>query len=366
MEKHNVLVTSIGGISVGNSIAKALCSTKRYNIFSTDINPLSSGLFLSKKGYIVPPASDSKYIKKLIEICRECRAEAIFPGHEAEIKVISDNRERFEEEIQPMINSRVLIDKCFDKFEQASFLSSKRIKSPKTVFLDNSKELVDEFGFPLVIKAATVLGGGGSKSVYIVKDKEELDFYKKRGEQLGTKLILQEYIGSTTAEYTIGVITSKKGKMIDSIIMHRGLVGPSKREVYRYGKTTYGTSSGISQGIFEDNPQVQKAAEEIALKVGSCGPLNIQARLVDDELVVFELNPRFSASTSMRAGVGFNDPDIVFRNFVLGEEFGRLNYQKNIAAMRALVNIFVPLDKFNSLTEKGMVENIGGVEWKFW
>jgi len=47
--------------------------------------------------------------------------------------------------------------------------------------------------------------------------------------------------------------------------------------------------------------------------------VNVQCRLVDGEVVVFEINPRFSGTTSLRAMVGYNEPDVLFRHHVLGE-----------------------------------------------
>ena len=369
MQNHEVLVTSIGGISVGSSIAKALCCSDKikYIISATDMLPLSGGLFLSKKGYMVPSAKSDNYIEEIIRICKNNELEAVFPGHEAELKIISDNRKRFEEiGVIPMVNDYSLISSYHDKLRQASFLNSKGIKCPKTVALCDAEGLISELGFPVIMKSGSTLTGGGSRTVHIIKDKQDLDFYGRKLQKAGISPILQEYIGSISNEYTIGVLTSKAGKIIDSIALHRHLVGLSKRETYKKKETVYGTSMGLSQGIFEDNPAVQKAAEDIALKVGSRGPLNIQARWIDGELVVFELNPRFSATVSMRAAVGFNDPDTVFRNFVLSEEFGRLNYQKNVVAMQTFANVFIPLENYNHLVAEGSIENKGDTKWKFW
>src|SRR3712207_7528109 len=52
----------------------------------------------------------------------------------------------------------------------------------------------------------------------------------------------------------------------------------------------------------------------------SRGAINIQAKLHGDKPVIFEVNPRFSASCPIRAVAGINEPDIVFRNTILKEE----------------------------------------------
>jgi carbamoyl-phosphate synthase large subunit len=78
-------------------------------------------------------------------------------------------------------------------------------------------------------------------------------------------------------------------------------------------------SSGVSQGRVGRFEQVTKQCEEIALALGARGPLNIQCRLVEGRVVVFEINPRFSGTTSLRAMVGYNEPDVLVRRHVLRE-----------------------------------------------
>jgi carbamoyl-phosphate synthase large subunit len=59
---------------------------------------------------------------------------------------------------------------------------------------------------------------------------------------------------------------------------------------------------------------LQTTAERIASAIGSRGPINIQARVRNGELIPFEINPRFSASTYLRAMAGFNEVDIFIRH----------------------------------------------------
>ncbi len=59
------------------------------------------------------------------------------------------------------------------------------------------------------------------------------------------------------------------------------------------------------------------------MELDSRGPLNIQCRWCNEELVIFEINPRFSGTTLLRALAGFNEPDLLIRYHVLGEEIER-------------------------------------------
>jgi carbamoyl-phosphate synthase large subunit len=56
------------------------------------------------------------------------------------------------------------------------------------------------------------------------------------------------------------------------------------------------------------------------------------------------VHPRFSGTTSIRASAGFNEPDVLIRNFLFGETIGRLDYRHNVAAIRAFQHTLVPLE----------------------
>ena len=81
--------------------------------------------------------------------------------------------------------------------------------------------------------------------------------------------------------------------------------------------------------------EIRQPAEKIAIKLGVRGPVNIQAMRVGDEVKVFEINPRFSATCPMRAVAGINEPDIVLRNIFMNEKFRRHRYKK-LLCMRLL------------------------------
>ncbi len=54
--------------------------------------------------------------------------------------------------------------------------------------------------------------------------------------------------------------------------------------------------------------------------MGATAPINIQCRVVGDKVVPFEINPRFSGTTSLRAMVGYNEPDTLIRREIFKED----------------------------------------------
>jgi carbamoyl-phosphate synthase large subunit len=109
-------------------------------------------------------------------------------------------------------------------------------------------------------------------------------------------------------------------------------------------------STGYSQGFIIKNAEIQSFCERLAVQLDSRGPLNIQLRLDRGtrKPLVFEIHPRFSGTTPIRADVGFNEVDVLLRNLLFGESFGRFNYRTNVAAIRAFEHVIVPVDQLLS------------------
>jgi carbamoyl-phosphate synthase large subunit len=79
-------------------------------------------------------------------------------------------------------------------------------------------------------------------------------------------------------------------------------------------------SSGVSQGRIGKFKKITDQCRKIAEALESHGPLNIQCRVVDGVVHVFEINPRLSGTTSLRALIGFNEPDLLIQRHLKGRE----------------------------------------------
>jgi carbamoyl-phosphate synthase large subunit len=118
------------------------------------------------------------------------------------------------------------------------------------------------------------------------------------------------------------------------------------RVVNRTGDLRFGKylaiSSGVSQGDVGPHPHVTRACEEIAAALDTRGAINIQCRYWEGEVYVFEINPRFSGTTSLRAMMGYNEPDLLIRRHLLGEQVPpRFEYRSG-RVVRGLSEVVVP------------------------
>jgi carbamoyl-phosphate synthase large subunit len=337
-KKIRVLITGVGGGGYGEQVLKALrLAETSYYLIGIDMLPYSKGLFEVDEAYVVPPASSLEYIPALIEICRSRDVHVLIHGSEIELKVLSNHRHLFQKmNILLPINTPKVIKLCMDKWKTFESLSEKGFNVPRSFLIQKKRDVSAVDIFPVIIKPS--IGSGGSNNTFIAQDREELYFFCNYLLKQGIKVIVQEYIGTPNDEYTVGVLRSLDGKFINSIAVKRHLLSGLSSRIKVKNRTKrkelsdmLAISSGVSQGFIGRFPEVCETCEKIAKAINSRGPINIQCRFFDGKVFPFEINPRFSGTTSLRAIVGFNEPDILIRHHLLQEPIvPRFRYREGI------------------------------------
>ena len=348
MKKINVLITGIGGGGHGEQILKSLrMSDLNLNLIGADMTDYSKSKFLVNDFFKLPPASDENYLKTLLSECKKREINVLFHGSEPELKKMSNHRNEIKKAgIFLPINSYDVIDICMDKYKTIEFLKKNNFSYPLSYKINcmNDVELVDNF--PVVLKPS--IGGGGSANTMIAQSKEELIIFTKYLFNTYNEFIAQEYIGTPHCEYTVGVLHDMKGNLINSIAVKRMIMSSLGNRIKIKNMSankslgdTLAISSGISQGEIGKYPEVTSQCELIAKKLKSKGPINIQCRFVNDKVYVFEINPRYSGTSSMRAMVGFNEPELMIKYHYLNQEIER-NFKFNEGfVLRGLEETFI-------------------------
>ncbi len=322
-----VMVTAVGGGGLGEQILKALHLAKTdYQVVGTDVTPYSKGLREVDHACVVPPAVDPTYIETILGICEQQGVRALLPGSEAELRVLGRARSAFERQrIFLPINPEPVLELCLDKSQTMRSLLEHGFTVPRTVKIEEAADLEQVDFFPAVLKPS--IGGGGSANLFLAQTPDELRVFGRYLLEICPEYIVQEYVGDPESEYTVGVLCSMDGELINTIALRRNILSALSNRLKapnRTGNRALGPilaiSSGVSQGQIGRFPEVTGPCAEIATRLGCTGPVNIQCRLVDERVHVFEINPRFSGTTSLRAMVGYNEPDVLIRRHVLGEE----------------------------------------------
>lgn len=76
---------------------------------------------------------------------------------------------------------------------------------------------------------------------------------------------------------------------------------------------------------------------------GLRGPINLQGRMTDDGLKIFEINPRFTGITGLRAKFGFNEVAACIKNWLFNEKMQDISYNKSLAGIRQTADKIVKL-----------------------
>jgi len=306
----------------------------------------------------VPPASSESYIPELLKICQKEKIIVLIPGSEPELKKIVEQGQEFEKRgIEVLANNKNVIDICTDKWQTYKFFKSNGFKMPETWIVQDEDLRKISCRYPVIIKPYR--GSGSSKNIFLAQNAEEMRFFIGFLKRQGVSIMVQEYLGSAQEEYTVGVLSDKNKKILDSIALKRIIKSNLSKSfsVKDYqDKTEHIVSSGVSQGRIDDYPEIRKNAEKIAKCIGSTGPLNVQCRLVGDSIYTFEINPRFSGTTSIRALCGFNEPDLLIRKYILKQNIKKVNYKKGFI-LRGLFNYYISDQRYEKLAKNKFIRN---------
>ena len=343
--KASVLITAAGGI-VAQGIIKSLRLANqlgkpvKYRIIATDMSVQAAGLYRCDKGFIVPPSSSPDYIDSIIKIVKEENIQAIYVGSDQELLVICNAAESIERETKAKVLSNPLeiVNIARDKWKTFQFLKANNLPCAMSSLPEDSEKFIHNIGFPFVVKPRE---GYGSLHFYIVSNLKEMNYAISKIKKVGWNPILQEYLEGNSVEFTSGVTVDRFGKYVMSSI--------SIQKTVKNGQTY--------KAFIDDFKRIRVSSEETALKLGARGAVNIQAKLEEEEAKIFEINARFSATTPMRSAAGVNEPDIIFRNYVLGEKI-KIEHYERLICMRYWNEVYINHSTYEKTLNAGTVDGI--------
>jgi carbamoyl-phosphate synthase large subunit len=336
-KRIKIMVTGLSGGTPGLQIVKALKkSTLDFYLVGANITDKSFGASLVDEHYTIPTASDPHYVDFLVDFIKEHNIDVFIPGSEPELKIVSSLREKvLATGVLLPINSETVIQTCMNKIKTMEFLKNNGFNVLEYFIISKVTDFDTITKFPVVIKPYK--DSGGSSNVFVVQSKKELRLLGEYLLSQVSEFIAQQYIGTPESEYTVGVLSDMKGQLIDSIALKRDLstaLSARIRVKNSNPENGFGShliiSSGVSQGHIGRYQEITSICEKISKSLHSQGPLNIQGRFHNGEFYVFEINPRYSGTSYMRALMGFNEPDIMIRKHVLQEDIGKINYKEGL------------------------------------
>ncbi len=315
-----MLVTAVGG-DLGQSIIKCLRDSWYAPIITgIDMNGYAGGRSDVDTFYKAPGVrNEIEYTQFINGLIEKEGINFIFPMSEVEIDFFNRNRNKglFPSEVNVVINDSFIIDTFIDKYKTIEFFKDNGLAFPKT-FLWKEGEKVDKFDtfdtFPVILKRRK---GSGSQGLFIIHDKEEMEFYLKRYPDS----ILQEYIPGDDNEYTSGIFSDGT---VSHIITFKRILSPG------------GYSQQVELVTDENvNELPKQIANILASKYNFKGSLNVQYRFTERGGIPFEINPRFSSTVYFRHLFQFRDVEWVL-NMMEGKPVEYIPSMKRGVGVRKL------------------------------
>lgn len=282
------LVTGVGA-AVGVSIIKALrMAAFPVRIVAVDSEPLAQGLQMADRAHLMPSCrtDPEAYLAALLAVSRKEGVQIIFSGWEGELPHFCLWKDELGD-LLPIEPLPTLV--ALDKWLTMQALGAAGVGVPASAVPGDLGQFREKHPYPWLIKPRR---GSGGRGLAIIQTDAELEFYSRHIPDP----VIQELLPGEDREYTVGV-------MGGSLALRRTLAG------------------GLSYRMESDlNTGACAAAERAVAALGLSGPANVQLRITPAGPKIFEINPRCSSATCVRARFGLNEPERAIRRYVLGEE----------------------------------------------
>jgi len=314
----NIGITAVGG-GIGQAVLRALrYSSLSFKTVGMDTQSMSLGLYWVDSPYLVPPfKEEDAYLGRLFEISKKENLEILIPGHDFEVALLSQHKNKFREfGCEVLVSSHEVVNICQNKYNLSQFCLENNLPFVATYSLSDAQKKAHDLRFPLIIKP---IRGSASVGARLIHTPEEL-----RRIPSGSQMIIQKYLESDLKnsdymlkesengslnqinEISVQLSIGKSGKILGSFVSINRLKRGEPVEI-----VPHSLSSATDAGMALANLLIEK---------GLRGPLNLQGRLTPEGFIFFEANVRFTGITGIRSALGFREVDAALWSFILDEE----------------------------------------------
>lgn len=296
-----VLVTGVGAI-IGQGVVKSLRQVPGVYIVGLDRDAQAYGRHACDAFYVKPALDESTpdYERFLLDLLAREAIALVLPGIEQDVFRFDGLRRLFAEaNVAVALNDSRLIGLARDKWILHQVLLDAELPAiPSSLATDWQQALAQLGPAPFLCKPRCGSGGRGQA---LIEDEEDLRYQVRKQ---GDNFMLQRLVGCAEEEYTVGLFGYGDGQSSRPAILQRTL-GP-------------GGATWRARSIAAD-PLLESACEALTAYFRPVGPTNYQFRKADGHAWLLEINPRLSASVSLRAALGFNEAEMSIAYYCRGE-----------------------------------------------
>ncbi|MXV38986.1 NAD-dependent epimerase/dehydratase family protein [Flavobacteriaceae bacterium Ap0902] len=315
MKQIRIGISSIGS-GVGQSVINS-CNLSSLPLYTIGLgtNPLAYGLYECDDYAFTKSFYDADYIDNIIQHCLAKKVDIFFPGHDDDAHIVSKNIEIFEKNnILVVVSSKELLDLCRDKEKMSNVLNEISPIFVKSFDKDGFIKAYEDrqITLPVISKPSD---GYASKGIRIIAEEDDFERisdndviqelaipHKGDPQRAYVDRSISKKINPQVAEVSIQIVAGKDGEIIGKMISYNKL------------------NNGVPIEIIPiESDLVWKELDKFIptfKKLGLKGPFNLQGRITDNGLKLFEMNARFTGITGLRAYMGFNEVEACIKEWL--------------------------------------------------
>ncbi|PLT34274.1 carbamoyl-phosphate synthase large subunit [Bacillus sp. V5-8f] len=344
-ERKSVVVLGSGPIRIGQGVefdyatVHSVWAIKEagYEAIIINNNPetVSTDFSISDKLYFEPLTIED--VMNIIDLERPMGVVVQFGGQTA----INLAEQLVERGVKILGTSLEDLDRAEnrDKFEQA--LNELGIPQPKgktATSVDQSVQIAEGIGYPVLVRPSYVLGG---RAMEIVYKQDELLHYMENAVKINPDhpVLIDRYL--TGKEIEVDAISDGKDVVIPGIMEHierAGVHSGDSIAVY----PPQSLSADIKEKIVDYTSRLAKGLNIIGL-------LNIQYVVSNDEVFVIEVNPRSSRTVPFLSKITNVPMANLATKAILGNSLQSMGYTSGLVPEKSGVYVKVPVFSFAKL-----------------
>jgi carbamoyl-phosphate synthase large subunit len=310
----NILVTGAGS-AAGIAVVRALVGRGEL-VVAVDADPLAAGLSLAHHHSVVCAATErDRFVAELAEVAQRHAADMIIATVSEEILVLGGREHELG--VPVWLPKRRAVAACLDKWRFWKIAEHANLAAAASMLGNGcGEEIAASLPGPWIVKPRF---GHGARDAYAVDEPAELEWACRR---VADPIVQTRLSGR---EFTVDLLTDHAGRLAGAVPRWR-----------------LETKAGIStKGRTFCDARVTEITERFVAVYSLTGAANLQGFLTDDEVVVTQVNPRFSGGLSLSLAAG---ADLVgeFVRGTLGMTVrpDRLEFRPDVTMVRHYTELF--------------------------
>lgn len=180
------------GIGFGRSMKSA---PEPFHLIGLDADSVKINRAIADEKFLIPRAKDSAFLPVLRSIIEETRADLLWVQHEAEIAVVSANRETLP--IPTFLPRKATVMRCQDKLASYEWWRH-AVPTPPSMLISKPEDLHEafrRFGASIWLRATTGAGGRGSLPVSdFDTGRRWIDYHQGWGQFMAAKRLSDQTV----------------------------------------------------------------------------------------------------------------------------------------------------------------------------